>query len=1120
MGRRASGTTFEKPAGSGRWYFAFLLRDRSRHTERVPEHPGGAPLTKALADEFKAEAMRRYALGLWDPKAPKVPPPEPEPALTVAAYAQRWATALDHGSSDNERRCVEQRIAPSALGAMALAAVRPPDVAAWVAELGRQPSDKGGLLAPVTVLGFLGVLRRMYVQACFEGLATSNPTILPRGKVPRRRDKVPGARETWRFYREEIVELVSDVRVPLVRRVVYTLLFLTGMRASELSVLRWVDYDPRRAPLGCLTLARAMKVIRPKRSEPRRRVVGGTKTEVAKLVPVHPTLAAVLAEWKLGGWPKVHGKKPTDDDLIVPTRKNTPRLNHSVWKALQADCARVGIRARRLHGARHTFISLATDDGARGDLIKLLTHPRPTGPGEEGSFGGYRHVAWETLCAEVMKIRVLRRGDELPLWKAASGGGGGGQSDSATHSATDGDGCAPSVGMGSVSFRGASPTSSDASPRTALRVSSAAMSTPRRLRSAALALVLAASLPQCASTPAPAPVTPVANATNTAVEVAVDNSPVTRPTDNVVSIRVGTVRGTARRLGEMLGPQMSGLLDELITTQLPEVLGDEGAARVVDLDGPLDLVVAFRDNDVEGIAAFPVRSLANARAQLSDGHTLESFGNPSLRIQRIRRPEQRGTDDLFLLPTAGEGGRLLMVHRREGYEDFINRYAAYIARTLAAQPLTSDDGAVVVEFHPQVIEQSMRGDLDSLAAELVDAVAPGPDPNNPQFADAARQWLRDAVAALRTTVTEARDARLSLSLPDTGAALTVDLSVQNPSAQLAQQALAAVRDSPVPVDLYDRLPPGAWTYGAWAMHTEPLRATLNLAASAAARALTPRTRLVEADATALRTALGALVAQDRVAVATATQRDAQDRYTATALLRLSTPSPQFVANVRALVTTMRRPAVARAINADLHINPMGWTLPPTTGLPAGSLLLRGTVPTRDALMAALRAQTTAARPGAPGVQQAAPGARPPAPAVRGVVPAAPAARPVVSELLLVPEGDHVWVVLGANARTQFAAATAAHPAPPTIPDAAAAGTSSVAAILPNALLEIAHNDPTLGRTIRETLAGAGDAANAPSIGRLRTTEREGVTHVTADLTVPRAALGLVGRSVQRALQRP
>jgi len=623
---------------------------------------------------------------------------------------------------------------------------------------------------------------------------------------------------------------------------------------------------------------------------------------------------------------------------------------------------------------------------------------------------------------------------------------------------------------------------------------------PRTLH-ATLALVLAASLPQCASAPGVVPVVapPPAPA---AVELAVDTGPVARPDDAVVTLRIGSVRGLARRLGEMLG--LREFIEEGLSAALPDVLGDEAAAAAVDLDGPLDLVVAFHDNDVEGIASFALRSLANTRAQLTDGHTLEAVGNPSLQLQRVRRQGARhGNDEVILSPAAGEGGgRLLMVHRREGYEGFVNRYAPYLSRTLAAQPLAASEGAAVIEVQPQVIDRAMRRELEQLT-ELADHFAPGPDPNNPQFSDAARAWLRDALAAVRSTLGEARDARLALDLGDAGATLRFAVAVQSPSAQLAQQALAAVHDSPPPMDLYERLPPGGWTYSAWALHAEPLRATLNLAANAVARMITPRTRLPEADATALRTALGALVAQDRVAVAATTHRDAQDRYTSSSLLRVSTPSPQFVANVRTLVTTLRRPAVARAVRADLRIDPMGWTLPSTTGLPAGSLLLRGPMPALSSLLGAF-------------------GSTAPTPAPAAARPAATpaAARPVLSELLLVPEGDHVWVVLGGNARTQFQAASGAHAAPPAIADAAAAGTSSVVAILPGMLSEVFRGDTSLRRMIDQTIAQGGTAASAPSVGRLRTVERDGITQVSADLAVPRAALGLVGQSVQRGLARP
>jgi hypothetical protein len=49
-----------------------------------------------------------------------------------------------------------------------------------------------------------------------------------------------------------------------------------------------------------------------------------TKTEAVKHVPVHPTLAAMLAEWKLGGWPELIGRAPGPDDLIVRYRRMRP----------------------------------------------------------------------------------------------------------------------------------------------------------------------------------------------------------------------------------------------------------------------------------------------------------------------------------------------------------------------------------------------------------------------------------------------------------------------------------------------------------------------------------------------------------------------------------------------------------------------------------------------------------------------------------------------------------------------------------------------------------------------------------------------------------------------------
>jgi hypothetical protein len=45
---------------------------------------------------------------------------------------------------------------------------------------------------------------------------------------------------------------------------------------------------------------------------------GRTKTGRTRFMPVHPTLATMLAEWRLVGWPAIFGRTPNPDDLICP----------------------------------------------------------------------------------------------------------------------------------------------------------------------------------------------------------------------------------------------------------------------------------------------------------------------------------------------------------------------------------------------------------------------------------------------------------------------------------------------------------------------------------------------------------------------------------------------------------------------------------------------------------------------------------------------------------------------------------------------------------------------------------------------------------------------------------
>ena len=221
------------------------------------------------------------------------------------------------------------------------------------------------------------------------------------------------------FTREEVERLISDERISKERRVLYALLFLTGMRIGEVAALRWRTHDNSLSPLGRLLVATSFNR--------KRKTEKSVKTDRPRDVPVHPTLAKVLAAWKLAGWQKLMGQAPTADDLLICAPDGDHLKDNLVYDTFQRDLKLLGLRPRRVHDARRTFISLALADGARKDVLRWITH------GPEGDIVSlYTTLPWDALCSEVAKLRIeLRAGRLLELRKAANsnsdpGGSGGG----------------------------------------------------------------------------------------------------------------------------------------------------------------------------------------------------------------------------------------------------------------------------------------------------------------------------------------------------------------------------------------------------------------------------------------------------------------------------------------------------------------------------------------------------------------------------------------------------------------------------------------------------------------------------------------------------------------------
>lgn len=247
-----------------------------------------------------------------------------------------------------------------------------------------------GRLAPKTIRNIYGTLRTLFRDALLEELVTIDPCVLPRGALPSPREMSPSAtrRKPSAFSREEIRRLLTDQQVPADRRMLYALLFLTGMRHGEAVGRRWRDLDESALPLGALSVATQY------RDEP-------LKTKTPRVVPVHPVLAELLTAWKCSGFKQFFLREPRPEDFIVPSRTWKCRMSGTSHKGLQDDCKAIGIPGRRVHDTRHTFISLARRDGARKDVLERITH-NSTGD----IVDRYTTFDWAPLCEAVTSLRL------------------------------------------------------------------------------------------------------------------------------------------------------------------------------------------------------------------------------------------------------------------------------------------------------------------------------------------------------------------------------------------------------------------------------------------------------------------------------------------------------------------------------------------------------------------------------------------------------------------------------------------------------------------------------------------------------------------------------------------
>lgn len=309
--------------------------------------------------------------------------------LTVRAFAATWLDARKTKTVKDDRTRIERHALPR-VGHLLMTEVRPRHLRELIMDLRAVPADKR--LAPKTIREVANVLHAMFEAAYIDEIIAANPVTFTPGVLPKKQDKDPAWRAQAIFTRDEIEQIISDERIPEDRRVIYALKFFCG-RHTEILRSTWANYDATTEPLGTLH-------------------VSVTKTGVPRAVPVHPTLAKILAAWKLGGWERLYGKAPRGDDLIVRTRRAGAQYKASDTQVrFVADLAVLGLRTkassrnRRGHDLRRTLITLARADGAIDSLLKWVTH----GGSATEILDVYSSPPWADLCREVSKLRVTLR---------------------------------------------------------------------------------------------------------------------------------------------------------------------------------------------------------------------------------------------------------------------------------------------------------------------------------------------------------------------------------------------------------------------------------------------------------------------------------------------------------------------------------------------------------------------------------------------------------------------------------------------------------------------------------------------------------------------------------------
>jgi integrase len=330
--------------------------------------------------------------------------------ILVSKYAAKWLETRDTRTADDDTTRLEKHVLP-VIGELAMkdvskqhirdlfaslkARLRSPildDLTEEQARKLRIEEKRAGKLSAATIRNTFSTLSVMFAQASADDIVPYTPCVLPPRFLPADDSDV-----TRPFTAAELETLLGCSDIPAGRRMLYALCFFTGTRIGEAVAFGWSSIGDE-SPLKCFSARRAYS--------PKRKAVGETKTGIARLVPCHPVLGAMLQLWWDEGFRREHRRDPKQEDYICPRVEGGCQQSVDVWKSLQRDLAALGFGHRKVHALRTSFITLMRQAGVDKEVVRTMTHGRKAS--RDVIDRNYTIYDWATLCAAVLKLPVGR----------------------------------------------------------------------------------------------------------------------------------------------------------------------------------------------------------------------------------------------------------------------------------------------------------------------------------------------------------------------------------------------------------------------------------------------------------------------------------------------------------------------------------------------------------------------------------------------------------------------------------------------------------------------------------------------------------------------------------------